>query len=67
MSGQRGYVGETEFSCIEVEINDDDPDEWPWVEITVTELAMPEGNERSLTLSMDEARCLIAGLAWIIR
>lgn len=65
MSAQRQYIGETEFSRIDVEINDDDPEEWPTVEVTVS--AMYPDDERCIVLSMDEARCLIGALAWIVR
>jgi len=65
MSGQRQYVGETEFSRVDVEINDDDPDEWPTIEVTVS--LLHGDDERCIVLSMDEARCLIAALGWVVR
>jgi hypothetical protein len=68
MTGQRTFTGETEFSRIEVEINDDDPEEWPMVEITIQPIdAVDDGHERSVVLAMDEARVLIGGLGFVVR
>lgn len=66
MSGQHAYIGETEFSRIDVEINDDDPDEWPTIDVAVR-LLHNDDDERTIVLSMDEARCLISALAWVVR
>lgn len=66
MSGQHSYIGETEFSRIDVEINGDDPEEWPTIDVVVR-LLHTDDDERCIQLSMDEARCLISALAWVVR
>lgn len=68
MSGVFQFTGETEFTRIEVELEDQGPEEWPTIGVTVRPLdSDDEDLERSLVLSLDEARQVIAGLAAVVR
>lgn len=68
MSGQFQFTGETEFSHIDVELEDQGPEEWPTIGVTVRPIGSDDEDlERSLVLSLDEARQVIAGLAAVVR
>jgi hypothetical protein len=68
VSGVFQFTGETEFTRIEVELEDQGPEEWPTIGVTVRPLdSDDEDLERSLVLSLDEARQVIAGLAAVVR
>ena len=66
MSALLGYTGETEFTRVDVELVEEDPEGWPVIQITVTPLHTDD-DEQSIVLSMDEARHAIAGLAAVLR
>lgn len=67
MSGQLVFVGETEFSRVDVEVLDRGPDEWAEVNIGVSQLDGDSRITSLLTVTMDEARVIIAGLAAVIQ
>lgn len=69
MSGQLQFSGETEFTLVEVEVEDNGPEEWPTIGITLSPSygSADERDERCLQVSMDEARLVIAGLGAVVR
>lgn len=64
-----GFTGETEFTRVEVWLDEQGPDEWPLIDVVLNPVygdGTPD-DERTIQLSMDEARQVIAGLAAVVR
>lgn len=68
MSIPDGYTGETDTARVDVEVMTDvDEAELPFIEVTLSDVFGDDGTERSITLTMDEARHVVAGIAAVLR
>lgn len=68
MTAPDGFSSETEFTLVEVDVEDGGPEEWPTVGITLSPIYSDDAaSERRIQVSMDEARLIIAGLATVLR